>query len=505
MRSLLFLLATSALHVLAPPAHAGDAGPPVRLITLDPGHFHAALVQKFMYEGVDSRVRVYAPQGDDLTEHLKRIGAFNSRTDQPTHWREEVYSGPDYLQKMLVERAGNVVVISGNNARKTEYIVRVHRGRDECARRQANGDPAHGFSTLQHAFLVAGRKGVLLMDIMTERYEITTALQRALSQQKALFGDLLQGTAENPAITKESVHHFSKVVSGAPLKRPQWFFDVRQQGEGIVDITTHLVDLVQWEAFPDQALQPADVRVLTARRWVTPVSRAQFKQVTGAENFPPALQSDVRDGVLQVYSNGEFTYRLRGVHARISVTWNFEAPPGAGDTHYSVMRGSKADLIIRQGAEQSSSRCYTWRGCNVDASAFEAALQAAIAALQRTYPGVATRRDGTAWRITVPEKYDVGHEAHFAQVTENFLRYLRARRVASVGGAKHADQIRHDHAGVSAESSMTHTGPSLVAKGCRGVARIARSVGESERLVFLQRVLRSSKPGGNGRRENVWK
>ena len=47
-----------------------------------------------------------------------------------------------------------------------------------------------------------------------------------------------------------SVHHFSKIVAGAPLKRPQWFFDVRQQGEGIVDVTTHLVDLVQWEAFP---------------------------------------------------------------------------------------------------------------------------------------------------------------------------------------------------------------------------------------------------------------
>ena len=37
-----------------------------RLITLDPGHFHAALVQKTMYEGVDSTVHVYAPDGPDL-------------------------------------------------------------------------------------------------------------------------------------------------------------------------------------------------------------------------------------------------------------------------------------------------------------------------------------------------------------------------------------------------------------------------------------------------------
>ena len=31
-----------------------------RLITLDPGHFHAALVQKFMYPDVDSVVHVYS-------------------------------------------------------------------------------------------------------------------------------------------------------------------------------------------------------------------------------------------------------------------------------------------------------------------------------------------------------------------------------------------------------------------------------------------------------------
>jgi predicted dehydrogenase len=425
-RSLLLLAAPALSAPLSLSVQAVDAPAAVRLITLDPGHFHAALVQKFMYDGVDPRVHVYAPGGDDLIEHLKRIEAFNTRADQPTHWREEVYSGPDYLQKMLADRAGNVVVISGNNARKTEYTWRaIEAGMNVLADKPMVIQPAD-FPRLQQTFAMAQQKGVLLMDIMTERYEITTALQRALSQQEKLFGDLQPGTAENPAITKESVHHFSKVVAGAPLKRPQWFFDVRQQGEGIVDVTTHLVDLVQWEAFPDQALQPADVSVLAARRWATPITGAQFKQVTGAESFPLGLQNDVHDGALQVYSNGEFTYRLRGVYARVSVTWNFEAPPGAGDTHYSLMRGSKADLIIRQGAEQRFRPVlYVEKAATVDATAFEAALQGAIAALQDTYPGVATRRERAAWAITVPDKYNVGHEAHFAQVTENFLRYLR--------------------------------------------------------------------------------
>jgi predicted dehydrogenase len=265
---------------------------------------------------------------------------------------------------------------------------------------------------------------------MTERYEITTELQRELSQQPGLFGELVKGSPDKPAITMESVHNFSKVVADATLKRPQWFFDVRQNGEGIVDVSTHLVDLIQWEAFPEQALSPTDVSVLSARRRATPITREQFKQLTGAETFPDFLKSDVKDGVLQVYANGDFTYRLRGVHARVSVVWNFEAPPGGGDTHYSLMRGTKANLVIRQGAEQQFKPVlYVENAGKADDVAFATALKVAIESLQRKYPGVSFGRDGKAWWVTVPEKYDVGHEAHFAQVTENYLRYLRAGRL----------------------------------------------------------------------------
>src|SRR6186997_839798 len=68
----------------------------VQLVTLDPGHFHAALVQKTMYGDVDSVVHVYAPVGNDLQLHLDRINGFNTRTDNPTHWKEEVYTGNDF-------------------------------------------------------------------------------------------------------------------------------------------------------------------------------------------------------------------------------------------------------------------------------------------------------------------------------------------------------------------------------------------------------------------------
>jgi predicted dehydrogenase len=411
-------------------ARTNAEGARFRLITLDPGHFHASLVQKFMYADVDPLVQVYAPAGEDLQEHLKRVESFNSRSNQPTHWREEVYTGPDFLEKMLADKPGNVVVIAGNNARKTEYILRsVQAGLNVLADKPMAITP-QDFGRLQQAFAVAASNHVLLYDIMTERYEITTELQRELSQQPALFGELAKGSSNEPVIMMKSVHYFSKIVAGVPLKRPEWFFDVRQEGEGIVDVSTHLVDLVQWEAFPEQALNPADVNVLSARCWATPLTRAQFKQVTGAENFPEFLKNDVKDGVLRVYANGELTYRLREVYAKVSVAWDFEAPPGSGDTHYSAMRGTRARLTIRQGAEQKFKPVlYVEKTDGVDDAAFEAALKNAIAGLQGKYPGVGFRREGNAWPITVPAKYDVGHEAHFAQVTENFLHYLRDGRL----------------------------------------------------------------------------
>jgi hypothetical protein len=61
----------------------------------------------------------------------------------------------------------------------------------------------------------------------------------------------------------------------------------------------------------------------------------------------------VGDTILNVFSNGEINYQLRGVHAKVAVTWAYKAPEGTGDTHYSIMRGSKAALVIRQGAEQN--------------------------------------------------------------------------------------------------------------------------------------------------------
>ena len=234
-----------------------------------------------MYDDVDSVVHVYAPEGNDLQLHLDRINAFNTRNEDPTHWKEEIYTGNDYFEKMLARKKGNVVVLSGNNQKKTEYILRsLEEGFNVLADKPMVIN-SKGFEQLKEAFEIAKKKNLLLYDIMTERFEITTMLQRELSMIPEIFGTLEKGTPDNPAITKESVHHFYKYVSGNVLTRPAWFMDVSQQGEGIVDVTTHLVDLVQWECFPEQIIDyTKDITINTAKRWTTDMKLSEFKAIT---------------------------------------------------------------------------------------------------------------------------------------------------------------------------------------------------------------------------------
>jgi len=400
--------------------------PEIRLITLDPGHFHSALIQKSMYPEIDSVVHVYAPYGDEVKAHLNLISSYNKRAEAPTKWNQKVYTGDDYLARMFQEKAGNVVVIAGNNKFKTNYIkASVDSGLNVLADKPMAID-TEGFNTLVQAFESAEKNKVLLYDIMTERYEINSILQKEFAHLPA-FGELDKGSPENPSVTKISVHYFFKNVSGKPLVRPAWFFDVKQQGEGITDITTHLVDLVQWECFPDQVLDyKKDIEIVSAKRWSTKLTAQQFEKVTLKKEFPEYLKADVKDGVLNPYSNGEINYRLKGIHAKVSVTWDFQAPEGTGDTHFSVMRGTKASVIIKQGKEQNFKPVlYIEPAAGTDMKAFESAIMDDLKKINDKYPGVELKKNSTGWEVIIPDKYKVGHEDHFAQVAKAYFQYLR--------------------------------------------------------------------------------
>ena len=134
----------------------------VQFITVDPGHFHAALVQKVMYDKVSPEVHVYAPEGPDYVQHLDRIESYNNRAEDPTSWEEIVYIGQDFFERMLEDSKGNVVVLSGNNKKKAEYIARsVNAGLNVLADKPMIISP-DDFPALEEAFRLADEKDTVI-------------------------------------------------------------------------------------------------------------------------------------------------------------------------------------------------------------------------------------------------------------------------------------------------------------------------------------------------------
>ncbi len=391
------------------------------LVTLDPAHFHAALVQKAMIPGLARRAHVYAPLGSDLLAHLGRIAGFNARDTQATAWEVEVHAGPDFLARALRERPGQVAVLAGRNRTKIDTILALvdagfHVLADKpWVLREAD------LPKVRLALDLAAGKGLAAYDIMTERFEVTSILQRELVNDPDVFGDPVPGTPEDPAVRMESVHSLLKDVAGIPLRRPETFFDGDEQGEGLTDVGPHLADLVMEILRPGRPVDAdRDIRLLSARRWPTVLTRQEYTAVTGAADFAPFLHGDVRNERLHYPGNGEVFYTLDGHHVRLTARWDVRAE--GVDTHFARFRGTRAVVEIRQGPEEGfRPELYV----EPRARGVPAAVQARVDQLQRRVPGLGLAGTDRRIRLLIPPAARIGHEAHFAQVVRQFLDYVR--------------------------------------------------------------------------------
>ena len=143
------------------------------------------------------------------------------------------------------------------------------------------------------------------------------------------------------------------------------------------------------------------------------------------DSFPSYFNKDItKDSILNIYCNGEINYTIRGIHAKTSVIWNYKAPEGGGDTHYSIMRGTKVNLVIRQGAEEKYVPTLYIEPVKKD-PALEVVITKAINDLSVKYNGVKLSNSTNGWQVVISEKLREGHEAHFARVMERFLDYLK--------------------------------------------------------------------------------
>ena len=379
------------------------------LIVINPGHFHAALTLREMHPDLSKDVYAYAEEGVDLKSFIRLVKSFNNRRDNPTSWDLHVYAGVDFLERAVAEAKGDIAIFAGKNSRKIYYIKALHD---------------IGIKVLSDKPLTINQRGVKILkelladgaeidDIMTERHEITSILQKKLMANKDIFGELLIDGNE-PAIVKESIHHLFKNVNGFPLVRPDWYFDVNVQGEGIVDVTTHLTDLIQWMLFDGEELDfKTDYELCNAKRWHTDVPLEKFTLITKQKRFQREIMGKVKDDVLKLYSNGEFTYKLRGIPVKLSVIWALEAPEGGGDTHYSIMRGSKSDLIIEQGP-QTGNKLELFVQPHEDIDEIEALLKTVCEELEVV-------REGERLRLEIPNELRTTHEEHFAAVRNDFI------------------------------------------------------------------------------------
>ena len=208
------------------------------LLFLDPGHFHATLTLRVPHPRVSDELYVYAAHGPELRDFLALVDRFNRRPHDPTHWHPVVMTDADSLGRLVADRRGDVVVLAGKNGGKALTIHRLHEaGLHVLADKPWLVTP----DDLEHVRpSLAGWP--LVMEIMTGRHAVTARLFKRLVDAPDVFGAFRD---DAPSIELDSVHHLEKLVDGIPLRRPWWFFDVRVQGSGAVDIPTHVVDQTQ--------------------------------------------------------------------------------------------------------------------------------------------------------------------------------------------------------------------------------------------------------------------
>lgn len=386
---------------------------PLRLVTLAPGHFHAALVQKEMLAGIDPQVVVFAAPGDDLDAHVERIARFNSRAERPTSWKLDVRSGPDWRERFRRERPGNVVVIAGRNRSKIDLILEaVSLGYCVLADKPWIIDAAD-FPKLEKVFAEADRQGIFAWDIMTERFEATTRLQRTLMNDPDVFGELQTGGGNEPALEFKSVHYLRKQVAGVPLRRPAWWFDPRIAGEAIADVGTHLVDLAMWLAFPSQAIDyRRDIGIVAAKCWPTVVDIDSFRDITGLADYPNELSHVVDGSRLLYHGNGMVRFRIRDHDVRFTTYWGVSPVGEEGDTHLAIAHGSRSTIVVQHKASFGPGPQVSVVPANqTDSSGIRTAVE-------RHRPAVEL---GGRIHVPIPESERTGHESHFASVLSEFM------------------------------------------------------------------------------------
>jgi hypothetical protein len=116
---------------------------------------------------------------------------------------------------------------------------------------------------------------------------------------------------------------------------------------------------------------------------------------------------------------------VKGIWAKVSVEWRYSPPQGGSDSHFSIMKGTKCDLVIRQtDKEKFIPTLYIENVKGASIPEFTSKLREILIALPYDSLSVENVGENTL-KVNIPVKYRVSHEEHFGQVTSKFLQYLK--------------------------------------------------------------------------------
>lgn len=400
----------------------------LRLIEIDPGHSHLSGLHARPLPGVSDEVHVYSPLTAELVSHLSAIARFNHRPAEPTHWQIRLFAGPDYLAALKQEAPGNIVALSGRNEKKISYIqTALEEGQNVFADKPwiiALDD----LPKLEAAVNLANRNQLVTYDWMTLRGDMAYQLQRELVMDPSIFGHAVTGSLEQPAVRLENLHALLKWSNGVPQQRPASFLDVRQQGEGMADVGTHLADLAQWTLFPAESIAYGrDIRVLTAAHSPLTLTLEQFTRLTGETTWPEYLAPDLIDNHLRYFANGSCIYTIRGVYVRLKVGWEFEAPPGVSDSYLASYRGTNSQIELRAGAkEHYIPQIYVIPVTGYNAAELDANLKKTVARLHAKYPGLAFEKVNGGFHLLIPRSGRSGDDLQ--NIFKQFVGFVHDHR-----------------------------------------------------------------------------
>ena len=105
------------------------------------------------------------------------------------------------------------------------------------------------------------------------------------------------------------------------------------------------------------------------------------------------------------------------------------ASEGAGDSHYSVMRGTLCSLEIRQGIdERFEPTLYITANEGTDVNLLAVNLSRVIRDLPQKNIEIQKIKNNV-WKAVVPEKLRIEHEERFDIVVKKYFEYLKNGKI----------------------------------------------------------------------------